>query len=79
LAKALGFPHPTMVFPKNQVILEYDGDASETPLLKLCFDSIEACKGIASKSPEDIKIVYSNQEYWQEKQYARSFSALLHF
>lgn len=69
LAKALGFPHPTMVFPKNQVMLEYYGDhSSETPLLKICFDAIEACKAIASKSPEDIKIVYSNQEYWLEKQ-----------
>lgn len=67
IAAELGFPHPTMMFPRNSVRIE-----KEDGSVAIAVDAQAAVGRIAKTSPAGIKIVHSSEGYWQEKQYARS-------
>ena len=62
LTKELGFPHPTMTFPHNSVTISND-------LVSIKFDATKAILMVSKKSPDNIKVPYSKQAYWREKQY----------
>jgi len=61
ITAVLGFPHPTMTFPANRVTIS-NGH------FHITVDTTEALRCIAKKSPEDIKVMHSQQAYWQDKQ-----------
>lgn len=49
-----------MMFIKNEVVIEKDG-------VKIAFSAREAAMAVSRKSPDDIKVIYSQQKHWQEK------------
>jgi len=49
-----------MMFPHNAVILERGK-------FRLEIRSMEAFGAVAKKSPDDVKVIYSQQQYWQDR------------
>lgn len=50
-----------MMFPENSVVVT-------GPSIKIEFNALDSVYSVKKKSPDDIKVIYSQECYWQDKQ-----------